>query len=604
MKRLVALLCTLFLLVSLSACSRTEINALISTPYDGTAGFIQNEGFDNIFDLDVNSKWCVNPFEEAYVIWETSEIIRPTGYIIVTANDNATYTGRNPASWTLYGSCDDTQPLRGSNTWEIIDRVEGSTALPDTNYTEHYFEIPRSGAYDYYMLIIDEVQSGTVMQISEFALLYKHGDYVFSNSASGNTIPHSGDGKDYGEDYDKDTTKDYTNESTTVADLTTTEPYRTTVYNTDNVTTTTRKPDTSGESYFPDLSTNPMFYGYLNDNEKQVYDQMCDAIENFKTEITPTATVTQDSIRKIHKYILCDHPEYFWCDRGLEWSYNKNNNYVTSIRFNYQYPKSVVPTIQLQIDKAVKKICEGITADFTEYDIALYVYEQLINTIDYDTVGLQIQKSEEGFQGADDLRSIYGAFIDKRCVCVGYAYATQYILQKYGIECSTISNDVHSWNLVKLEGDYYYIDTTWGDPSNTDPLKESSDEISYIYFCMTTEALNSLESHEIPSYIIVPECTATKCNYFIRSGLYFEYLDTDKLSALFDKSFANGGEPVLLKCAEASCYKELTDHLFEESAVWDYVRSACAANGCEEPDEVWHTLYDSGNTIRIYYKYL
>ena len=601
MKRLIVLFCAALLLFTLSACGGTQTNALISTASEGTPGFTSDESFRNLFDLDVNTKWCVNPFEEAYVIWETSEIIKPTGYIIVTANDSATYKGRNPASWTLYGSYAESLPLRGSNTWEVIDRIEGSTELPDTNYTEHYFDIDDSEAYDYYMLIIDRVQSGTVMQISEFALIYKGGDYAFFNSATGSTLPHSGEDEDYDEDLTEDSTEPYDTASSTTQ-YTTTESYEPTSYTLPDITTTTRKPVTTGESYFPNLSTAPRFYSYLSESEKTVYNQMCDAIENFTTAITPTVNVTTDSLRHIHECILSNHPEYFWADRGIEWSYI-NGNKVTEIRFKYQYPKSVVPTIQLQIDKAVRKICEGITADYTEYDIALHVYEQLINTIDYDTVGLQIQKSPEGFQGADDLRSIYGAFIDKRCVCVGYAYATQYILRKYGIECSTISNEVHAWNLVKLEGDYYYIDTTWGDPSNTDPLKESSDNISYAYFCMTTEALNALESHEIPPEFNVPECTATKCNYFIRSGLYFEYLDTERLQALFDKSFANGGEPIMLMCADASCYRQLTDHLFEEGAVWDYIREACSKSGCEEPDEAWHTTYDSNHSVRIYYKY-
>ncbi len=594
MKKLLICAAVLMLLISLSACG-VETNAVIATIIEGTPGFTENEGCDNLFDYDVNTKWCVNPFEEAYVIWETNDMIKPNGYIIVTANDNATYKGRNPSVWTLYGSYAVSPPARTSNSWEKIDRVEDRTVLTDTNYTEHYFDVSGSPAYDYFKLEIEAVQSGSVMQIAEFALQYKGGEYEFYNSAYGSTPPLT---TDY---YEEDDTDVY-DEDTTTTTSTTTEPYEPTTQHTTKNVTTTRKPVATGESYFPDLSTSPYFYGLLNENEKIIYNQMCDAIESFDTEITPATTITTTDLRHIHDYILGDHPEYFWADRGLEWSYI-NGNKVTEIRFKYQYPKSVVPTIQLQIDKAVRKICEGITADYTEYDIALHVYEQLINTIDYDTVGLQIQKSPEGFQGADDLRSIYGAFIDKRCVCVGYAYATQYILRKYGIECSTISNEVHAWNLVKLEGDYYYIDTTWGDPSNTDPLKESSDNISYAYFCMTTEALNALESHEIPPEFNVPECTATKCNYFIRSGLYFEYLDTERLQALFDKSFANGGEPIMLMCADASCYRQLTDHLFEEGAVWDYIREACSKNGCEEPDEAWHTTYDSNHSVRIYYKY-
>lgn len=593
MKRLFICVAAVVMLMSLASCT-TETNAVISTVIDGTPGFTKNEGCDKLFDYDVNTKWCVNPFEEAYVIWQTTEMIKPNGYIIVTANDNETYKGRNPSVWTLYGSYETSPPSRTSVSWEEIDSVANRTVLTDTNYTEHYFDVSGSPAYDYFMLEIKSVQSGSVMQISEFALQYKGGEYQFNNSAYGNTQP-----TDTNEDYDVDYDENYDDSTTTDNNLITTDPYIITTESTPDYTTTTKVPVANGDSYFPDLNAGRRFYGLLNANEKLIYDQICAAIESFTTEIKPVTDITTESLKRIHKCIRSDRPEYFWADRGLNWSYNESTDIVSSITLEYQYPKNVVPTMQLQIDKAVRKLCAGITADFSEYDIALYVYEQLINTIDYDTVGLQIQESDESLQGADDLRSIYGAFIDKRCVCVGYAYATQYILNKYGIECSTISNEIHSWNLVKLEGDYYYIDTTWGDPSNTDPLKESSDDISYAYFCMTTEQLNSLESHEIPSDINVPLCTATKCNYFVRSGLYFEAVDSERLQALFDKAFATGEREIYFRCSDTDCYNEIKKHLFEDKSAWDYINAACEAADCETPDTLYRTTYDSSLSVRI-----
>lgn len=46
------------------------------------------------------------------------------------------------------------------------------------------------------------------------------------------------------------------------------------------------------------------------------------------------------------------------------------------------------------------------------------------------------------------------------CVCAGYAYFTNVLLTKANIKSYEIISDDHGWNLVELDGKFYYIDTT------------------------------------------------------------------------------------------------------------------------------------------------
>jgi len=55
----------------------------------------------------------------------------------------------------------------------------------------------------------------------------------------------------------------------------------------------------------------------------------------------------------------------------------------------------------------------------------------------------------------------YGALINNKAVCQGYAVAAYNLMLKAGIDCRVITGDNHAWNIVKLEGKYYYIDSTW-----------------------------------------------------------------------------------------------------------------------------------------------
>lgn len=55
-------------------------------------------------------------------------------------------------------------------------------------------------------------------------------------------------------------------------------------------------------------------------------------------------------------------------------------------------------------------------------------------------------------------------------MCASYSLRYQYALNKLGVPCYAIDSDVenHSWNIVKLNGKYYYVDTTWMDVDNGD----------------------------------------------------------------------------------------------------------------------------------------
>ena len=50
--------------------------------------------------------------------------------------------------------------------------------------------------------------------------------------------------------------------------------------------------------------------------------------------------------------------------------------------------------------------------------------------------------------------------LDKKGVCYGYAYTTNVLLRKAGIQSFQLCDTNHSWNLVDQDGKYYYIDVT------------------------------------------------------------------------------------------------------------------------------------------------
>lgn len=91
----------------------------------------------------------------------------------------------------------------------------------------------------------------------------------------------------------------------------------------------------------------------------------------------------------------------------------------------------------------------------SNYDKIKRVYKWVCDNVTYDYSYTQ--------------GSIYDAMIDGKSVCAGYAGTFQVIMEALGIECyineGKVNGQDHAWNIVKLEGKYYFVDVTWGDTS-------------------------------------------------------------------------------------------------------------------------------------------
>lgn len=69
--------------------------------------------------------------------------------------------------------------------------------------------------------------------------------------------------------------------------------------------------------------------------------------------------------------------------------------------------------------------------------------------------------------------NLYGAIVETKVVCEGYARMFKYIMDGLDIPCILVSGtatnsdgetELHAWNYVELNGQWYAIDVTWNDP--------------------------------------------------------------------------------------------------------------------------------------------
>lgn len=172
-KRVLSIILTLCMLLALVPIMPVTV-AAENTGYTVLAGSGGNSGEEHgkLVDGDIKTKWCMNSFTYAYIVFETPSVVNVSGYSITTGNDNASYNGRNPKSWILSG-CNDYSESTGDGTWVKIHSVTNDTVLEDKNYTTYSYAFDKTEtAYKYFKLEINAIQSGDVMQMSEFELTY------------------------------------------------------------------------------------------------------------------------------------------------------------------------------------------------------------------------------------------------------------------------------------------------------------------------------------------------------------------------------------------------------------------------------------------------
>ena len=323
-------------------------------------------------------------------------------------------------------------------------------------------------------------------------------------------------------------------------------------------------------------------YQHLSDSEKAMYDVIVDAVYNHKPDIKSIPLqIHKDNMQKIIDYIDRDHPELIWFNRGISYLFDSSSGIVSELNFTYCLTEEESSKRHQEIEASLKPFMDTVTDKMSDYELVLRIYENIIRLVDYDTIGLERQKkySPVTSDKPDDLRSIYGVFVNKKAVCAGYAKATQYLLNLCGIECVYVTSDTHAWNLVKLEGAYYHLDTTWGDLSNTKKEKNISDRIQYDCFCITTAEVLNLEYHQPESDLPLPECTATKCNYFHRHGLFFEKYNYEKVKAIVAKSFENGVFDISIKFADKKVLSEAERDLVTNSKIREAAQSVSLKTG-------------------------
>lgn len=149
---------------------------------------------------------------------------------------------------------------------------------------------------------------------------------------------------------------------------------------------------------------------------------------------------------------------------------------------------------EAEVDVAVDALLSELALDgMSDYEKAYTIYDYICQTVVYDHDNAELEGDEvtEGYKHA---HCIYGALMNGKAVCQGYASMLYRLLLECGIDNRLVAGGNHGWNIICMDGVYYNGDTTWDAGSDT-----------YYYFLTGSAYFRDDDSHMGYEDYVTPE---------------------------------------------------------------------------------------------------
>lgn len=181
-----------------------------------------------------------------------------------------------------------------------------------------------------------------------------------------------------------------------------------------------------------------------------------------------------------------------------------------------------------ELDKDTLKMASDIIDEVTTEDMTVYQKEKAI--YDWMAKNIQFDSSSLVAVGNNNINCYtpYGVLKGKSAVCVGYATTFKLFMNMLGLDCMVVHDTdlSHSWDLVKLDDDeWYLVDLVFDDTNNGEPI--------YKYFNCTNSQFEEDHTWNEDDY---PIANGTKYSYASQNATDIEELEDipGEIKKLFD----------------------------------------------------------------------
>lgn len=281
---------------------------------------------------------------------------------------------------------------------------------------------------------------------------------------------------------------------------------------------------------YTDRGCSRLNYYLLPDSElRDAYKVLEDALRTGRNKVFLCGIKDSRTAENLIRAVVYDNPVLCEFSTNMSYAYSSvASTAIVNVSRNYQ---NDVYQRNLRTVEGMVSELRGRTAQMTDYEKEFFIYDYLANRITYDL-------------NAPHQFDMFGALVDGRATCQGISCAVTYLMNRLGIDCSTVCGDVmnnrygHAWNVVNIDGQNYNLDVTFE--------LNSTARSTHAYFNVNDACVSDCK-HLCKSSV---KCSSMKLNYHNVNGLIAEEMD-DVGRILKESLRKNGREYAELRIAVA-----------------------------------------------------
>lgn len=244
----------------------------------------------------------------------------------------------------------------------------------------------------------------------------------------------------------------------------------------------------------------------VSHSQKLLHDQIYQALSARKSSVTLTYPGSASELKKAMESALDaaidQDPYVHYIMKGYAYSIEeRGTSSAAELNLTYRETAAQSAYVHKRVSTALAKI---VTPDMNDHLKVKAIHDWVVKTLKYDTT-LSKFTAYEGLKTGST-------------VCQGYALLTYDMLKQAGFETNIVEGYVgrqaHAWNMVKLDGKWYQLDTTWDDP-----VPDLGDRVATSYYLVSDQQLRQDHTWKTANYPQATTSYAETLDGLVASGV-------------------------------------------------------------------------------------
>lgn len=178
------------------------------------------------------------------------------------------------------------------------------------------------------------------------------------------------------------------------------------------------------------------------------------------------------------------------------WGYREGQVIVT-VELGDLKANKTINILPLTVEEKANRIIEEIIRPgMTDFQKVLEIHDYVVRNTMYDL------ENKYDWSHREVLSYKEGPLLQGRAICGGYTEAFNYLLELVGIESIEVGGykgEPHAWSMVKLNGEWYHVDTT-ADDATYSGLSYNCNRTRYVYFLVSDDKMKETHSWNEDNY--------------------------------------------------------------------------------------------------------